>query len=86
MHTHLLVLMFPSSCVPCLSPTVIRSYTPVSKPEEEGYFELLMKRYGQYTIVCCSAQFTSLPVVLCMECLSFVSDVMLNAGVACDLN
>ena len=24
---------------------VIRSYTPVSKPEEEGYFELLMKRY-----------------------------------------
>lgn len=24
---------------------VIRSYTPVSKPDEEGYFELLMKRY-----------------------------------------
>jgi cytochrome-b5 reductase len=24
---------------------VIRSYTPVSKPEEKGYFELLMKKY-----------------------------------------
>ena len=32
-------------CVYVYITTVIRSYTPVSKPDEKGYFELLMKRY-----------------------------------------